>query len=737
MSGRSKRVTVGYRYYAGMHLALCHGPVDSMNRIVVGERTAWSGFQTTSGRIRINAPDLFGGDDREGGIVGDVDVLMGEAGQGQNDYLVSRLGSLVPAFRGVLSLVLRQVQLSAMNPYIKPWGVECTRTRRQSDGSPQWYSEKADIGCDMNPAHLIRECLVDRVWGRGYSPAEIDEVSFRAAADTLFAESFGLSLLWAQQDDIDQFIERILQHIDGSLYVSPRTGLFTLVLTRDDYNADTLLQLDPSNVISLDSFARTLPQELVNQVTLSYHDRATDKMVSLSAQDIASIEAALGEIKDAKVTYEGIANGALAVRVAMRDLRQLSAPLAKVTLVASRVGSSLNIGDCFRFHWPELGIERLVLRVVQISFGTLTDGRVKIDCVEDVFGLPHAAYLAPQASGWVDPRQPPTPANFRYVDELPYWTIIREITGESAAAQAEIDPQAGLLTIAAARPTSGCINFAVQTRQGSAAFQDLGIGDFCPSCVLATGIGQTDTVIFSATGIDLDLVALGSYAVLEGELVAVRSVDALAGTVTVDRGVLDTVPAPHPAGARLYCVDGWQFYDETQYLQGETVQAKVLPASSLGRLDPTLAAIDSLTFARRHARPYAPGRVRVNGFSYDVGAITGALTVTWAHRNRLQQTVYLVAQSEANIGPEPGTTYTLRIQGEAGAPVHVEAGLTSTSWTYPITTEIAESGLGRPNERLTVIIEAMREGLASWQAQRIDIPECRGYGMFYGASYGE
>ncbi|MCT9070797.1 hypothetical protein N6G06_05395 [Cupriavidus gilardii] len=25
----------------------------------------------------------------------------------------------------------------------------------------------------------------------------------------------------------------------------------------------------------------------------------------------------------------------------------------------------------------------------------------------------------------------------------------------------------------------------------------------------------------------------------------------------------------------------------------------------------------------------------------------------------------------------------------------------------------------------------------SWQAQQIDIPECRGYGMFYGATYGE
>ena len=41
------------------------------------------------------------------------------------------------------------------------------------------------------------------------------------------------------------------------------------------------------------------------------------------------------------------------------------------------------------------------------------------------------------------------------------------------------------------------------------------------------------------------------------------------------------------------------------------------------------------------------------------------------------------------------------------------------------------------DEKLTVKVEAIRDGYTSWQAQQIDIPECRGYGMFYGASYGE
>lgn len=42
MSGGSKEQTVGYRYALGMHLALCHGPVDAIREILVDRRTAWS-----------------------------------------------------------------------------------------------------------------------------------------------------------------------------------------------------------------------------------------------------------------------------------------------------------------------------------------------------------------------------------------------------------------------------------------------------------------------------------------------------------------------------------------------------------------------------------------------------------------------------------------------------------------------------------------------------------------------
>ncbi len=108
MGGSSKKVTVGYKYYVGMHMILCHGPVDKLLRIQVDERDAWLGSRD-GGQIYVNQPNLFGGESREGGIQGTVDFETGHAGQGQNSYLVSKLGAYVPAFRGVVGMVLRSV----------------------------------------------------------------------------------------------------------------------------------------------------------------------------------------------------------------------------------------------------------------------------------------------------------------------------------------------------------------------------------------------------------------------------------------------------------------------------------------------------------------------------------------------------------------------------------------------------------------------------------------------------
>jgi hypothetical protein len=134
--------------------------VDAVTEIIVGEKTAWTGSVTGNGSLSIIRRDLFGGEEREGGVDGTLDLMFGASGQGPNAYLQGKLGANIPAFRGVLSVAWRGL-VSAMNPYIKPWRFRVKRIPRA------WYPAKAEISGDANPAHILRDCLTNADWGMG------------------------------------------------------------------------------------------------------------------------------------------------------------------------------------------------------------------------------------------------------------------------------------------------------------------------------------------------------------------------------------------------------------------------------------------------------------------------------------------------------------------------------------------------------------------------------------------
>lgn len=724
--GSSKKQTVGYRYYLGMHLAICHGPVDAVTEIQVGERQAWSGNLAASGRINLAAPELFGGEKREGGVSGAIDVAFGEATQTANDYLQAKVGTPQPAYRGILGLILRQVYIAANNPYIKPWAVRVKRCFRD------WYPTKAEINGAANPAHILYECLTNAAWGMGYPSASIDDASFRAAADTLAAEGFGLNLIWLQQSTIEQFVREVMDHIGGVLTTSPSTGRFVLKLVRADYAVASLPVLDPTNVIELESFQRAAWGETTNELVLVYTKPDTFKDTSITVQDLANIQAQ-GAVVSQTRRYPGITSDSLAARVALRDLAAVSTPLAKVRLKVNRKAWNLYPADVFKLFWPPLGIEGLVMRIAAIDGGTLTQGAISIDAVEDVFGLPAASYTAPQPPGWVDPVPAPSAANPRRLVEAPYWDIARTL---SASELAYLDATDCFLQTLGGRPAAGAINYEIHSKTSSAStYNERGQGKFAPHAVLASEIGQavTSTLTYHSE-VDIDLVAVGSYAYLNDEAVAITAINASAKTLTVNRGVLDTVPVAHAAGSHIWFADGFQGVDPTEYAVGETVNARLLTVTGKGTLALASAPTDSLAMNRRQNRPYPPGNLRINGTAYP-SVVKGDLAISWSHRDRLSQTVSFTAQSAGNIGPESGVTYTLRIYGESGSLRRTYSGLTGTSQTYTLVNDEADSGLGRPNAQLRIELEASRSGVTSLQKHSLSF-ERAGYGLHYGKYYG-
>jgi hypothetical protein len=701
MGSSSKKVTVGYKYYLGVHMVLCHGPVDSITKIEVDDRVAWTG-SASGGQIAISAPELFGGDEREGGISGAVDIEMGGPTQGRNSYLQSILGTDIPAFRGVVGAVLRQCYMGN-NPYIKRWAFWATRTNVRSDGTEQWYVAKAAIGSSMNPAHIVRECLTDRNWGMGYPEADMDDTAFAVAADTLYAEGMGISLLWDQGAEISDFISQILEHIDGSLYVSRTTGKFVLKLAREDYSLGDLIVLDENSVERVTDFKRKSLGDLVNSVTVKYWDEATGKDNSITVQDPALVSLQ-GASVGTTVNYPGFTNGELASRAASRDLRALSTPLASATIYANRTAAGLSVGDVFVLSWPRYGVVQMVMRVVSVEHGELDSNGVRIVAVEDVFALGSAIYAPPPPSAWTNPNGAPAPCPYHVAIEAPYWELVQRI-GET---QAEALPStSGYVLITGVRPSAGAL-FANIYSSPYGTYEEKGRVDFCPTATLSAAITQITTTLSIEGAIDIDVVRVGSYAQIDEEFVSILSVSS--SSLTVGRGVLDTVPSIHSPGARIFFLDDFAETDGVEYAIGETAKLKLSTVTGKGTLGVGSAGEQTVLIGARQDKPYPPGNFRINDSYYPPTVANNAsIVVTWAHRDRLQQTATLIDSTVGNIGPEAGTTYTVEIRTLAGALVSSATGITGTAHTFTL------AALGSNYGQLRVLLWSVRGGVDSLQ----------------------
>ena len=805
------------------------------------------------GRIRINKPDLFGGEKREGGTIGDIDVLMGAPSQAQNDYLVSQVGADVPGYRGICSLVLRQVFLG-LNPYLKPWSVRLTRILKAEEGGPQWYPEKAQIvpevrigdaaiyiamdasgsmsgsrmaaqiaavarlieeigenapdtasqpndiqivtwnstvsssllrrdadataygeikdwvealsssvsggtdfgvavsqagaffsgaggkrrilifvtdgepspastlqtaiatlsaiskvdvfaanialsdtsstaqidntpvdgvpvvppgdpdalaaslraafgqGPDMNPAHIIRECLTNADWGLGHTFADIGP-SFATAADALFAEGFGLSLLWQRESTIEEFIADVLKHIDAYLYVDRRSGRWELRLIRADYDPETLPVFDDTNVVDWGELGRREAADLVNSVTAKFSDARTDQTGSVSVTDTALVQD-LGQVVSATVDYPGIRFESLAVRVAERDLRALSAPILSGEITVSRAGANLDPGDVIVLSNPQRGLNGIVVRIVEIDHGDGRANGLRLKIAEDVFGLGQAALVGGDSGAPSSLILPPKPLTRRWVAEAPYWLLVQELGHAQADALLEEDPGVGAIVAAGERPSADALSAQVWSDSGAGYTLEEAV-EFVPTTLLASDVsddpGERVFTVGGWTG--LGDVAIGTLAAIGDELVRIDGVSATA--LTVGRGCLDTVPQAHPAGTPIVCWQQLANASDAGFAAGETVTIKMLPETGFGTLPLAQAPEDAVTLASRAIRPLPPGDLRGNGTSVvNPNALNlGPVLLTWSHRDRLTQTSSVFdAYDAADIGPEPGVTYVVEIR---------------------------------------------------------------------------
>lgn len=715
MGKGSKKVTVGYWYSLGLHFGICKGPVDALLKIVVGGRTAWSGAQTTSGSLYINKLNLFGGEKREGGLRGTLDVCMGGATQTANSYLTAKLGTPMPAFRGILGGVWRRGRVSAMNPYLKPWAWKVQRILSgwENDAAP-WYPEKAQITLDngdigANPAHIVYECLTNTQDGMGRDAGQIDDAAFRAAADTFYSEGLGLCLMWAQQAPIEQFIQTVADHAGAGVGEDRATGKIVMYAIRTPTDTSSMLLLDSSNVREVQSFQRPAITDTVNEVTVIYVDVATGEQGSVTVQNLANIQAQADVVSET-IKYPGFPNYGLASRAAERDLRVKSTPLAKWRIVANRSAYRLLPGQAFRMTWAPYGMAETVLRALTVRHAGIANGAIEIVAAEDIFGMPMESYLAEQVSLWTPPNTTPVAPTVIAAYEASYLDCVRSMGQSDAEGLATTS---GFVGAMAGEPACVTTNFDLLSRIGSESYVKNGTGDWCPTATTSSAVGILDTAI-ALSGVELpDQIELDAPVLLGTEIVKLMAFDAGTNTITVVRGCVDTVPKTWPSGTRVWFYDPWAGEDINEYASGETVDVKVQTITTTGFLPDAECPVSTVTVGARQARPYPPGDFRVGGLQFPASSSVD-LAFSWAHRDRKLQADQIVGYISGGIGPEAGTTYTVRVyNASTSALLRTYAGITGSAQTYTKAQATIDNG-GTLPDTIRIELESVRDGLVSW-----------------------
>lgn len=756
-------VTYSVNYYFTAFLGLCRSGIDGIQQIWYADKNvapfvgnlmvAYDGSATlqTGWQWTVN---ILGGDTAGGGIFGTFHIQYGAADQVPSESMTQLMGADIPAYRGIVTMTA--VAYWGTSPIPREISYIAKATQLNCDGSERWYVAKADIETDgpypdheevlaptgvlyhhwhvLNPAHMLVQCLTDDTWGEGHSVDDLGD-SFTDAADTLYDEGLGLGYAWwPDQVTLADLIQRIELHADGWLWQDHSTGKWEFALNRDDYTIGDLEIFDETDFV-IEEMAPVVDAVVPNRILVTWTDRITGKRIPAVYDDTAAIQRT-GKIIEIGFEREMICDAAVANFVAARLGRQVAAGLKTIKLTCKRTMSHLHRGSVVKltYDMPDLAIAQMIVRVTKITHGRPGDDAVRIEAIEDMYAAGYTIYGDAPDSTWESPTHDPQDVTVYGLGEVPLWTLANDLYGRAAALA--LDADAGLLQAIAVGPTddASSYDFTV-SRAAGLAYQDLGDVPFTPWARLANALTQSTATeeIELTDDHGVAVISAGTYALIGAELVGVTAIDIGTGTITIQRGVLDTVPVAHPADARILFVEDRVGIDTYEYTAGDMPTVKFLTKTSAGTLDADDAtARTAAAFASRATRPYPPGNFQLDDSAYPV-SITGDVDLTWSHRDRTdasQLAAFVDQDDAADYGPEAGTTYTVRVYDQSNGLIRTAAGISGKTYTYTEAFERSDCGLGANdplNTQLRFTVVAVRGGYESFQGQDVTVSRAQSF----------
>lgn len=564
-------------------------------------------------------------------------------------------------------------------------------------------------GVDINPIHKIREILTDDT-AMGKPEADINNVNFMKAADRIWNEGLGIS--WAiDEKSCIEAIEELCYHIEAGIRVNRQTGLYEMVLFRDDWFSEDEIHTIAENKIKDLSLEVMNSDDIVNQLNVTYYDRERIKNSTFSVYENGSI-LTMGHANAESVEFPYFMNMRNAEIVANWKLKQFSTPAWSGSFTTGwKDARKWNRYDLIRLPWSSKWNGTILVRIMKINLGNGTDNTVTID-FEEV--IPYSGEM--NTSIVVDTPvdagpQPPQPS-INAVFEVPYYLTVLRAGQTSADLELSNNPDIGYVAAIAAKPQNNSLNALLYTNGGVGEFEQVSRLDYCDILQLDQPITET-TSSFMVSGYLTQAANSTNLILLNDELMRFVDFNKEAKVLTVKRGVLDTVPKKHGSGS-LFVFDLPDIaFDSTQYAEGEIVEAQVLTTTPSGVMDLNESGAP-VEIQSRAIRPYPPANVKINGEYFPVEIETD-LVITWVDRNRVQQTGgEILGWFDGGVTIEPGTqTHLILTQLDEN---DIELATTNanvtgtTSYTMPISTMQANARF------VKIILKTVRDEYESLNA---------------------
>lgn len=526
----------------------------------------------------------------------------------------------------------------------------------------QWYVNDAppiidSKHPDINPIHKIREILTDDT-AMSKPESDVNDANFIKAANRIWDEGLGVS--WAiDEKSCIEAIEELCYHIEAGIRVNRQTGLYEMILFRDDWFAEDEIHDIVENKIKDLSLEIMNSDDILNQLNVTYYDRERIKNSTFSIYENGSI-LTMGHANAESVEFPYFMNMRNAEIVSNWKLRQFSAPAWSGSFSTGwREARKWNRYDLIRLPWSSKWNGTILVRIMKINLGNGTDNTVTIDFEEVIpySGEMNASIVVDESmSEGVIPPQP----SINSVFEAPYYLTVLRAGQTNTDLELSNNPDIGYVAAIAAKPQNNSLNALLFTDGGVGEFEQVSRLDYCDILQLDQQITET-TSLFTVTESLTQAANSNNLILLNDEWMGFVSFDVETKVLTVKRGVLDTVPKKHTSGS-LFVFDLPDVaFDSTQYAQSEVVEAQVLTTTPSGIQE--FERVVPVEIEARAIRPYPPANVKFNGAYYPESLIvTGDIVLTWVDRNRLQQTGgEILGFFDTGVTVEIGVTYSYEL----------------------------------------------------------------------------